>query len=471
MADLSLFKKWFGSNNLNKDATNQLKPINQSLPPSEKKYDTISSDIVYKDFQLPYNKYGSNLDITVDQSIYDPAMVRQIINQPAFFPKWQLYSTMEVQWPKIAKSMDYLKNSVASKKFILKSFDESVDSKKKLDLVQKAQDYMHGDSISNINSFNDMIKNIISSYGMGLCLQQYKWDQVDNFYIPWGTRLISGYLYEYSIPNENIYLKLQGGMEEIDPRLFILSVYKNRSTPNMSTYGMYQSLAMLYSYQNYAKQFLMKLAEKFGIPMVKGTYPNNADDTFKQAFNTLLSNFGNSLYIGGPEGCNIELIESSINASNNPQKDLLLYCDRMADIVLLGNNLTTDSGDNGSRALGSVQAKKENGIIDNLAKFVISNLNNQFIKSILMMNGLTLDNLPYYAIESDPDVDLYIKKLSIIQQIKSLGYVINDEAFMEEAKEFGIIIDEKVEIEEPVIENQPNPIIDKEEKVEEKETE
>ena len=387
---------------------------------------------------LPSNK--SNQDIIIESTSYTPSDIRGILSTPSIYNKYQLYSSMEIFWPRLLRSMDYLKCSVASNKITLKPIeDNNNDALLKHNLIQLSIDNMVGNLQSNTTGWKDLIKNIISSYGYGITLQKYTYKEVDGYIIPEGTTILSGILYEYDQVNNNLFL--QAGKLPIDSNKYLTALYRNRSTPNLTTLGVYQSLALLFSFQSLASKYLLQLSERFGMPLVHGKYPKDGTtQQFVTQFNSYLANLGSSGYLTTPEYCTVEFIQSAINASNNPQQALLDYCDRQCDLVMLGGNLTSEV-DQGSLASSKVHERKENNIIYNLTQYVIDTLNNQYIPTILSINDLSLDNKPEFHLESEKDLDILTKKLDIVSKIKSLGYTVNNESLIKEIAQYGITVD------------------------------
>lgn len=386
-----------------------------------------------------------NLDVTYTPEFYhDPANIISILSSNTFYAKYFLYSNMETFWTKVLCNINYLKNMVSSQHFTLKIDEEdNVDAQQKLEVIQQAEENMVGSPFENINTFKQMLEDIVSAYGYGLSVQELLYERKDGLVLPKGSLIYSGMLYEYSMPEGRVYPKYIDDRQWAENK-YILTTYRSRSTPNLSALGVYQSIGVLYAYQTLAKQYLNQLSEKFGQPLLKGVYPKNSSQDFVSAFANWCKNFGANSYIVGPEGVDLELIASSINASNNPQQALLDYCDKMADIAMLGQSSTTNLPDQGgSRAAVQVHERKENDVVANLTSLVLDNLNHQFIPNILRINGMTLDNAPQYTMENIPNFDLLKNKIEIIQSIQALGFVVDTEQFIQELDDYGIKVQQQ----------------------------
>jgi phage gp29-like protein len=100
--------------------------------------------------------------------------------------------------------------------------------------------------------------------------------------------------------------------------------------------------------------FWLSALEKFGQPTAVGKYPAGAtkaqQDTLLQALQAVASEAGVII----PEGMVIELLEAKRSGQFDAYESLARYMDGDITQVVLGEELTTSAGDQGSRALGQV---------------------------------------------------------------------------------------------------------------------
>lgn len=108
-------------------------------------------------------------------------------------------------------------------------------------------------------------------------------------------------------------------------------------------------LAKMYGVQDWARN-----SEKHGSPLTVGTVGENANDKQIEKYKGQLRNLGASGVVALPKGFDVKLVEALGNSSAT-FGNLIEWADSAITIGVLGQNLTTDSGDSGSRALGDVQ--------------------------------------------------------------------------------------------------------------------
>jgi hypothetical protein len=409
----------------------------------------------------------------INPNFYQPRDVQDILSAPVFLPKWMLYCNMEVFWPRVQKNMDFLKHCVSNKSFVLKPF-EAQDDEKDLDgspdnvgygdsmtkyaLVNEAMKNLQSSIIYNRNGFKGIIHDIVDSYGKGLSVQQIFWDLKEDRILPVNTQYVNAYYYKYDISN-NAITAMSG--EPLDENKFLVAAYKNRGTLNLTALGVYQALAYIWVGQFWARKFWLQSVEKYGQPFRTVEYPQGSSATVKNALAAAMANFGNSGYGVFPAGSNFQLIESAIaNGTNNAHGLFIEDSDKTCDLLMLGQNLTTDASGGGSYAAAVVHERKETTVIDNLCDFVTDVLNNQFIPAILDVNGFDQENRPFFTVDNNADLDMLKKKLDIVQQLRGLGYKIQGEGLESELEQLGLQIEEMTP-EEKLAANPVNQMQDK----------
>jgi phage gp29-like protein len=111
-----------------------------------------------------------------------------------------------------------------------------------------------------------------------------------------------------------------------------------------------------------------------------------------------------------PEGTNIQFLEAGKNAGSSPQADLMERADKNCDLLILGQTLTSDTGNSGagggSLALGKVHQGVRDQIIQSAANFAARVLNQQLIPAILLENYGDAEEAPYFCPEPETQKDL-----------------------------------------------------------------
>jgi hypothetical protein len=413
----------------------------------------IDKELLTSDVMIPVNKYTFG-NYIVGPKLYQPSDVISILQSNVYLQKWDLYNSAEIYWARIQKNISFLKKVISSKKYVLKPF-EPIDAEKaadrentgygdsiiKYDLVNEAIKNFRGDVINNFNTWQDFLNDIVDAYGKGISLQELQWQDYGDYLLPKSSRLVHAQGYKFDVDNK-ITLSTGG---ELDPNKFVLSIYRNRSTNNRSTFGVYQPLMWLYCARSFINDFWVQSIEKFGQPYRHATYPTGASKELKDSIAYALQNFGASSYGVFPEKSNLQLLSANAIGDGNAHKMFLDQCDVQADLVMLGQNLTSEINEKGSRAAAEVHAEKEDLIISTITKFVLEIINTQFIPAILRVNGFDLENAPIYTVEDSFDLEEFNKKLDVITKLKNIGMNVDVSNLIEEAERYGIVLKETIQ--------------------------
>jgi phage gp29-like protein len=133
----------------------------------------------------------------------------------------------------------------------------------------------------------------------------------------------------------------------------------------------------------YGLKWLMDFSQKFGIPFRWATF---ADPNDKSLVAQMMQQIGSGGWGVFPQGTKLELHDATKAASAVPQKELIEMADRQCDTFILGQTLTTDVGDSGSRALGDVHQGVRMDVMQGVTDFVADILNEQFLPSLIELN-------------------------------------------------------------------------------------
>lgn len=416
--------------------------------------DTTSEASSVLNDKIPRN-FGNSIEVLAPKS-YQPRDVYDILTAPYYYPKWQLYCTMDVFLPRLLKNANYIKECIRGKIFQLKPYEELTNEKLKdtskdnagvreamikYDLIRRAVDNMSGDPVRNINTFSQMIADIVDAYCKGISLQEIHYELKNNDILPWGTSYINAFFYNPQAVDSTLYL-IDGSIP--NPDKFIASLYRNRSTTNITSFGCYQSLAWLFSVYVRVMDYWGQSIQKFGMPFRTLTYPAGSSEQFKQELADVMELFGSSGWSVFPEGCKFDVIQSAIVGKENPHRDFIDYINTNVDIVMLGQNLTTETNPKtggGSYNLGKIHENKETQVIDNITEFILEVLNNQFVPAILSVNGMDEENKPFFSVSVDKDIDTFLRKLDAVQKLINMGFTVDTDSIRAEAKEYGIELD------------------------------
>lgn len=156
-----------------------------------------------------------------------------------------------------------------------------------------------------------------------------------------------------------------------------------------------------------SKELWMKFAERFGMPTVIGKYPDGMNE---DEINKLLDTLENLIQdaVGAiPDNNTIEFLDaSSRQSSASIYKELIETADKSIAKSILGQTLTTDSGDSGSYALGNVHQQVRQDIIDSDARLCETQFNIllKWIHEFNFVDGVAPEFEFYSEINADKTV-------------------------------------------------------------------
>ena len=179
-----------------------------------------------------------------------------------------------------------------------------------------------------------------------------------------------------------------GQLEDFDayPGKFLVGI-KRGHMGHASVAAPMRSLVTWWLAAHYGLKWLMQFSQNFGAPIRWATYPDG-DDCAQELVSAMLAEMGMLGWGAFPTGTQLEIKESTKGAGDLPQEAMIERADRQAEIMILGQSLTSDVGDSGSRALGDVHNKVRQEKIDGVACWVAQMLTHQFVPAILEMAGM-----------------------------------------------------------------------------------
>jgi phage gp29-like protein len=119
----------------------------------------------------------------------------------------------------------------------------------------------------------------------------------------------------------------------------------------------------------------------------------------------MLENMGSASWGAFPAGTTIELKEAVKAGADNPQIALLALVDRIIDLLILGQTLTSDARDKGTQALGTVHADVLSGRKKALLNWAVEVINEQLIPGIIRVNFGNDDECPYILSGNEDQAD------------------------------------------------------------------
>ncbi len=176
-----------------------------------------------------------------------------------------------------------------------------------------------------------------------------------------------------------------------------------------------------------------ELAEIFGRPIREGTY-DAWDDKAREKLIEDIYNMGGAGVIVHPEDTKINLIQpGNVSSSGDLYEKFSTFCNNEISKTVNGNTLTTEAGDKGTQALGTVQQEGEVDIAFFIKRRILDILNYE-VTDVFASMGIDTAGGKFAFVppkKKDPE-----KQVTIVCRLKNeAGLPIDDDYLYEE---FGI---------------------------------
>ena len=314
--------------------------------------------------------------------------------------QYQVYELMEDSWARLAKNLHELKSAAAGATYTVMPYTErgerpTESAQAKADFVQYAIDGWRGNPIEGTNGFRNAIYDLCDGVGKGFSVQEILWEMKPEGICPKSTYFCHPRYYSFPYDKTDLMLSPQGdGVYEEFPRnKFLIGIYKNRSGNSMG-YGLLRQLAYWWSGQNFCRDWLLNFAQVFGQPLRWATYDPGAAANIKNDIADMLENMGSAAWGAFPAGTQVEFKEAGKSGQDNPQSYFIQIADKLCDITILGQTLTSDVGDSGSRALGEVHEDVRRSRLQDVCDWAADVLNEQLVTSLCELNYGNTDEMP-----------------------------------------------------------------------------
>lgn len=307
-----------------------------------------------------------------------------------------LFQAMLDTWPMLQKCVEEVADSVASFHWKVepnkdRDGEATEAAKNKADLVKRGITSTRPHAACNENNFKDAIKDIARGYYMGHQVIETLWTRKDGEIVPRAFKTLPTRFYSYPIiTEENDRLMLcrdgrysgVGALEDFPPHHFLIAI-KRGHTGHPTIAAPLRALAGYWIAAVYGLKYFLKFAQLFGVPFRWAEY---ADPTSKTDVCTMLANIGNGGWAAFPKDTKMNVIDAAKGGQSLPQKDLIEMADEQCQMFILGQTLTSNVGDSGSRALGDVHESVRGDKVKSVSDFVGGILSNQLACSIVALN-------------------------------------------------------------------------------------
>jgi phage gp29-like protein len=342
--------------------------------------------------------------------------------------QWELFDLMADTWPELTACMQELTYGVERKKMIFEPFHEedekpTPDAIDKQHFVSQALRCMEPNPAGDENDLRGTVKDLVDAWFRGTTVLEIFWQSVEGVGIcPRATQWVHPNNFAFGADNimglrgdkdGNYYTDpvqpLPARIVAFPPNKFLIGLHKAKSGPPLGC-ALLRPLAWWWCAANFSSDWLLNLGQLFGIPWrIAYTDPHSPPEVLN-AIDQMLQNMGSSTWARFPVGTTIDTISPSKEGSDHsPQGELLDRADRYARSLILGQTMTGShgtTGKGGGQAFGAVEHSVKEDRIDAAGQFVAKVLNNQLIKSILLLNYGNTEEAPTVRFLEDEEGDL-----------------------------------------------------------------
>ena len=338
--------------------------------------------------------------------------------------QYQLFDLMIDSWPELAGCIQELTYGVTRREIIFDPYteeDEQPSEKaiEKAKLVSALMRKMKPVQAEDENGLKGTVRDLMDGWFRGTVVQEVMWETIDTgrtgvamgprataWVMPmtWGFNQqgVLGYntatpFMDTSIAQYPVYsAPSQMALEAFPPDKFLVGIHKVKSGSPLGG-PMLRVLAWWWCAANFSSDWLLNLAQVFGLPFRWATYSPAAPDATVNAICDMLANMGSAGWGAFPTGTVLELKEPVKNISEAPQSSLLDRADHYARSLILGQTMsgrTMLTSGRGGQAFGTVEAQLKQDRLQAAAEYAADIFNEQLIPSIIRLNYGDEDELP-----------------------------------------------------------------------------
>ncbi len=349
--------------------------------------------------------------------------------------QWELFDLMEDTWPRLAKNLNEIKRAVLAFDWKIEPWAEedmppSDTAKERAKVVSNALWKMRPIPQSDENGFEQTIYDVLDAWGKGLSVIEVDWEirqagSLGDITAPRCTTWVHPVHYAWS--NEGrlglrsdmlgtdagrysmqttSYQPGRIALEDFPPDKFLIAIAKAKTGSPLVT-ALLRPLCWWWCAANFSADWLMNLAQIFGLPFRWANYASGSAQNTIDAISAMLENMGSAGWAAFPEGTTLELKEAGNLGSMSPQGDLLDRADKQCDLMVLGQTLTSEVRDTGGAlATAKVHQGVKAEVIEAAANYAAGIINRQLIPAICRLNYGDEEECPECRPESSEDEDV-----------------------------------------------------------------
>ncbi len=323
-----------------------------------------------------------------------------------------LFNLMEDTWPRLRANLQKIKNAIRKlplnvQPFTAKNGKPSASAQEKAAFVESALHLQRGYVDTTRAPLGSAVYELMDAVARGLSVVEIDWaSDRSGYVVPVGFR---------RVPARYLGIDTGGALAlRLDPAAFatltpfsrypgkfLSGVFRSKSGA-LGEAAQLRALAPLWLGHMLGWEWLVQKAELFGTPLRWANYPTTATQAEIDAITASLRNMGTASWGAFPQGTDLQILQGNtpgVAGPNDPSERLMHIADRACDIMLLGQNLTTEQNGQGSRAASEVHREVELDLYETYAEFIVSVINDQLIPQLIALNWGSAEEIPFVEVE------------------------------------------------------------------------
>jgi len=364
---------------------------------------------------------------------------------------WELFDLMLDSWPELGACCQELIEGVQRKTLIFEPYHEEdkeaePEAIERMKVVSAALRNMQPDPAADENDLDGTIKDILSAWFVGQVVLEIDWEapkqtgtlntittEFGDIIGPRSTYWVHPVCYAWSMEgrmglrtelsqirtttqtatatskdrrsdtgnttwSSTSYQPRPSSVDDFPDYKFLIGIHKMKSGTALGGARL-RLLAWYWCAANFSAEWLLNLAQLFGLPIRWANFDQNAPQETIDGICSMLEKMGTSAWGAFPTGTNLQILDGGAKTSgdHSPQGELLDRADRYARMVILGQTMTGGRGGmgkGGGQAFGAVEKDVKEDRIDAAGKYACGVIEQQLIRYILMVNYGDAANAP-----------------------------------------------------------------------------
>ncbi len=254
----------------------------------------------------------------------------------------------------------------------------------------------------------DELIEIMDALGKGFSVTEIMWDRGNEQWWPMRLEMRDPRWFEFDdIDGRTLRMRdLENRREPLTPFKFITHRFQAKAGLPIRG-GFARMVAWWYLFSSYTVRDWVEFIETYGQPFRIGKFPPGAGEEDKAVLLRALTHLGTDAAAMIPESMMLEFakVEGSTGQSATHER-LLAYIDALISKAVLGQTLTTEVGDSGSRALGDVHDEVRRDIERSDAFALSQTLSRDVARPLVALNRGERARYPRIIIGREETLDI-----------------------------------------------------------------